>query len=64
MEIFEFFFFFLKIWLYTTKSSKTAKKKKKIRPIFFHQVLGLKHVSNVCIIFLLLLNEMLLSTVP
>ena len=56
------FFFFLKIWLYTTESSKTAKKKK-IRPIFFHQVLGLKHVSNVRIIFLLL-NEMMLSTVP
>ena len=57
------FFFFLKIWLYTTESSKTAKKKKKIRPIFFHQILGLKHVSNVRIIFLLL-NEMMLSTVP
>lgn len=35
-----------------------------MRPVFFHQVLGLKHVSNVLIIFLLLLSEMMLSTVP
>ena len=53
MEKFEkkkFFSFCLKIWLYTTKSSKTAKKKKKKHthkkknthtkkiPIFFNQI--------------------------
>ena len=59
-----FFFLFKDLALYNRefKNSK-KKKKKKIRPIFFHQVLGLKHVSNVRIIFLLL-NEMMLSTVP
>ena len=66
MEKFEGFFLFKDLALYNEEFNNSKKKKKLVLYFFTKYIflLGLKHVSNVCIIFLLLLNEMMLSTVP